>query len=109
VHPVPWSPQVAKSSQGEVQVIVGITNSSDSAFHFSQEDLQLYLNSVRIEPTLEEADAPHEAAPGSNLTRFIFSTPVQFDPHSTGLLLISRDPRSEGFTASDGPVPTESS
>lgn len=98
--------QVTKSSQGTVQVTVAITNASASAFRFSQEDVQLYLNGVRTEPTPEVSDAPLEAAAGANGAWLLFFTPAQFDPSMAGLLYTSSDPGSVGFTASDGPVPT---
>ena len=98
--------QVTKSSQGTVQVTVAITNASASAFRFSQEDIQLYLNGVPTEPAPEVSDAPHEAAAGANAAWLLFFTPAQFDPTVAGLLYTSSDPESVGFTASDGPVPT---
>jgi hypothetical protein len=100
--------QVTKSSQGAVQVTVAITNSSASAFAFSQEDIQLYLNGVRLEPTPEVSDAPHEAAAGANAAWLLFFAPAQFDPNVAGLFYTSSDRQSVGFTASDGPVPTAS-
>ena len=96
---------VSKSRQGQVLVIVDITNKSASTFHFSREDLQLYLKGVRIEPTQEGADVPTEFAAGQGGGTVIYFTPAQFDPYFAGLLYTSSDPQSHGFTASDGPTP----
>ncbi len=91
--------------RGTVVLDVEITNDSSSAFHFPQEDLQLYVNNVRVERTQEEAGWPTEFAAGSGGSSYIYLTVPQFDPYAAGLLYISSDPESYGFTASDGPAP----
>jgi hypothetical protein len=100
---VDFAVTVSRGSQGGVAVSVAIANKSASAFFFSREDLQLYLNRVRIEPTQEGADAPTEVAAAATGSTNIYFTPVQFDPYAAGLLYTSSDPQSKGFTASDGP------
>ena len=35
----------------------------------------------------------------------IYFTLAQFDPYAAGPLYISSNPKSQGFTASDGPTP----
>jgi hypothetical protein len=90
---------------GTVVVDVEITNESPSAFHFAQEDLRLYMNDVRIERTQDAAEWPTEFTAGSGGSSYIYFAVSQFDPYAAGLLYISSDSQSLGFTASDGPVP----
>ncbi len=90
---------------GTVVLDVEITNDSSSAFHFPQEDLQLYVNNVRVEPTQEDAGWPTEFAAGSGGSSSIYLTVPQFDPYAAGLLYIASDSQSQGFTARDGLTP----
>ena len=56
-------------------------------------------------PTQEGADAPTEFAAGRDSSMWIDFAPAEFYPYLAGLLYISSDPQSLGFTASDGPTP----
>jgi hypothetical protein len=84
---------------------VEIRNESGSPFRFANKDLQLYVNGTRVEQT-NPGLAAFEIASGAG-TEFrtdVYSMVDQFDSASGGLLYTSSDPRSRGFTASDGPA-----
>jgi len=90
---------------GTIVLDAEVINDSSSAFHFSRDDLQLYVNDVRIEPTQDGADMPTAiAAPGSGGSMYIYFSVGEFDPYAAGILYISSDPQSQGFTVSDGPT-----
>jgi hypothetical protein len=91
---------------GGVVLEVRVINDSPTAFRFSREDLQLYVGKVRIKPTETGADVPTAiAAPGSGSDIYLYFRVGDFDPYAAGLLYVSSDPESGGFTAMDGPVP----
>jgi hypothetical protein len=95
---------VSKHSLGTVTATVRITNKSSTTFHFSADDLQLYLNGVRVQPIRSGPRAEFDA--GSSEATYIDFDPAQFNPYGAGLLYISSDSQSKGHTARDGPVPT---
>jgi hypothetical protein len=96
---------VTKSSQGLAWGEVDMTNDSDSAFTFSEQDLQLFSDGISA-PRSESwmLREPLLVGPGSRKTTNVVFTLPEFDPYTAGLLYTSSDPGSEGFTASDGLV-----
>ena len=101
---------VSKATQGwvasiEIYATIWIHNASGSPFHFSVEDLQLYLNGARAEPGKDSMFAPVDVAAQADGEGAAYFELSEFDPSTAGLLYTSSDARSRGFTASDGPTP----
>jgi hypothetical protein len=96
---------VTKTSQGLVWGEVDVINHSDSAFTFSEGDLQLLVDGVPVPRSgFYELREPLLVDSGSRKTTSVVFTLTEFDPYKAGLLYTSSDPESEGFTASDGLV-----
>ena len=97
---------VNRGSDGTtIQVIVHIANDSSEPFAYSASDVRLYLDGSPIDPTDQASDELVLIAPGSGDNRAIYFTVPDFDPNAAGLLYVSSDPGSAGFTAGDGQVP----
>jgi hypothetical protein len=97
---------VNRGSDGTtIQVIVHIANDSSEPFAYSASDVRLYLDGSPIGPTDQASDELVLVAPGSGDNRAIYFTAPDFDPNAAGLLYVSSDPGSAGFTAGDGQVP----
>ena len=97
---------VNRGSDGTtIQVIIHIGNDSSEPFAYSASDVRLYLDGSAIDPTDQASDELVLVAPGSGDNRAIYFTVPDFDPNAAGLLYVSSDPGSVGFTAGDGQVP----
>ncbi len=96
----------ASISQG-VLASVEIQNRSGSSFRLSPDDLQLFVNctSAEHESTFPAQEVP-DTGEGLRIYSVTFSV-ADFDPSVSGLVYVSSDPASMGFTRTDGAVPIE--
>lgn len=98
--------KISRGSDGAtIQVSVWIGNDSATEFALSLDDFRFFVDGAPLNPIDEVAEVPPPVAAGSTDGRAIYFFVQNFDPYAAGILYVSTDPGSAGFTASDGPVP----
>jgi hypothetical protein len=90
---------ISQYSTGAVFADVEIRNDSGSAFRFSTQDVQLYVNGARVEQTNPAAE-PLDVT--DTVITQIYFKPSRFAAALSGLVYTSSDPLSDGFTKTDG-------
>ena len=96
----------ASISEG-VLASIEIENRSGSSFLFSPDDLQLFVNCTSAEQeTASRAQEVPDTGEGVHIYVVAFGI-GDFDPSVSGLVYVSSDPASDGFTQTDGAVPVE--
>jgi hypothetical protein len=95
------------SISGGVLASIEIQNRSGSSFRFSPNDLQLFVNCTSAE---QESSSTAQEVPNTGEGLHIYGVVFgvgDFDPSATGLVYVSSDPTSVGFTQTDGAAPVE--
>lgn len=86
---------------------IEIQNRSGSSFRFSPDDLRLYVNCTSAaQNTASRAQEVPDTGEGVHIYGVAFGI-GDFDPSVSGLVYITSDPASNGFTQTDGAVPVE--